>query len=460
MGYNAPIELRYNLLILEKHTLHFTDLGIDNRLETQLAHQGITQPTDIQAHAVPTALAGHDIFAQSKTGSGKTLAFLLPAVQRVMKQKALSKRDPRVLIVAPTRELATQVFTQLRLLIAGTNIKAIKILGGENFNDQIKALRNDPQFVVATPGRLADHLTKRTLQLSGLELLIFDEADRILDLGFTEQLKMINDLADHRLRQTLLFSATLDHAQVDALSRNLLKKPKQIMLSAANEQHSDIKQSLYLADHLDHKEALLEHFLNQDDVGQCIIFTATRADTSRLSEALCAKGFKAQPLAGDLAQNKRLDIMDAFSRENFKILITTDVASRGLDLLSVTHVINFDLPKHAEEYVHRIGRTGRAGFKGSALSLVGPKDWPSYLAIKAFLNDELKFDSVDGLKAKFKGIKEKKPVAVLATEKTVAAKKPVFKRKAKPKKPSAPIKAPINIDGDTPMRRRKKPEQE
>jgi superfamily II DNA/RNA helicase len=440
--------------------VQFTDLGIDTRLETQLAHQGITQPTDIQAHAVPTALAGHDIFAQSKTGSGKTLAFLLPAVQRVMKQKALSKRDPRVLIVAPTRELATQVFTQLRILIAGTNIKAIKILGGENFNDQIKALRNDPQFVVATPGRLADHISKRSLQLSGLELLIFDEADRILDLGFTEQLTLINEQANHRLRQTLLFSATLDHAQVDALSRNLLKKPKQITLSAANEQHSDIKQTLYLADHLDHKEALLEHFLNQDNVGQCIIFTATRADTGRLSEALNAKGFKSVALAGDLTQNKRLDIMDSFSRENFKILITTDVASRGLDLLSVTHVINFDLPKHAEEYVHRIGRTGRAGFKGNALSLVGPKDWASYLAIKSFLNNELYFASIDGLKAKFKGIKEKKPELVVAKEKIAAVKKPLFKRKAKPKKPSAPIKAPMNIDGDTPMRRRKKPEQE
>ncbi|GAA65398.1 MULTISPECIES: DEAD/DEAH box helicase [unclassified Pseudoalteromonas] len=440
--------------------MHFTDLGIDTRLETQLAHQGITQPTDIQAHAVPTALAGHDIFAQSKTGSGKTLAFLLPAVQRVMKQKALSKRDPRVLIVAPTRELATQVFTQLRLLIAGTNIKAVKILGGENFNDQIKALRNDPHFVVATPGRLADHLKQRSLQLSGLELLIFDEADRILDLGFTDQLKLINELADHRLRQTLLFSATLDHAQVDALSRNLLKKPKQIMLSAANEQHSDIKQTLYLADHLDHKEALLEHFLNQDNVGQCIIFTATRADTSRLSESLNSKGFKSVALAGDLTQSKRLDIMDAFSRENFKILITTDVASRGLDLLSVTHVINFDLPKHAEEYVHRIGRTGRAGFKGNALSLVGPKDWTSYLAIKSFLNDELSFAAVEGLKAKFKGIKEKKVAPIKPTKKAVTANKPQPKRKAKPKKPAAPIKAPLNIDGDTPMRRKKKPEQE
>ena len=181
-----------------------------------------------------------------------------------------------------------------------------------------------------------------------------------------------------------------------------------------------------------------------------------------MSEALNAKGFKSVALAGDLTQNKRLDIMDSFSRENFKILITTDVASRGLDLLSVTHVINFDLPKHAEEYVHRIGRTGRAGFKGNAISLVGPKDWASYLAIKAFLNDELKFASIESLKAKFKGLKEKKPEAAWdkSKEKAAAVKKPAFKRKAKPKKPTAPIKAPMNIDGDTPMRRKKKPEQE
>ncbi|WP_421419688.1 DEAD/DEAH box helicase [Pseudoalteromonas lipolytica] len=441
--------------------MHFTELGIDTRLEKQLAHQGITQPTDIQAHAVPTAIAGHDIFAQSKTGSGKTLAFLLPAVQRVMKQKALSKRDPRVLIVAPTRELATQVYSQLRLLIAGTNISAVKILGGENFNDQIKALRKDPHFVVGTPGRLADHLGQRSLQLSGLELLIFDEADRILDLGFTEQVKMINELADHRLRQTLLFSATLDHAQVDALSRNLLRSPKQILLSASNEQHSDITQKLYLADHLDHKEALLEHFVKQDDVGQCIIFTATRADTQRLSQWLNDKGFKAQALAGDLTQTKRLEIMDAFSRENFKILITTDVASRGLDLLSVTHVINFDLPKHAEEYVHRIGRTGRAGFKGTAISLVGPKDWPSYKAIKSFLNDELSFFTVEGLVGKFKGLREKKADTVWKkAEEKISAKPVKPKRKAAPKKPKAPVKPPIDVDGFSPMRRKKKPEQE
>lgn len=438
----------------------FTDLGIDSRLAKQLSHQGIVEPTEIQSLAVPTALAGHDLFAQSKTGSGKTLAFLLPAVQRVIKQKALSKRDPRVLIVTPTRELANQVYTQCRLLIASHTMSVVKILGGENFNDQVKALHKDPHFVIGTPGRIADHLEHRSLQLGGLEMLIFDEADRMLDLGFKAQLDAINDAANHRLRQTLLFSATLDHAEVTATSRNLLKSPKTIMLSDAHEKHEDITQKLYLCDHLDHKEALLNHFLNSEKVGQCIIFTATRTDTARLSDLLVTKGIKAAALAGDMPQSKRLEIMDAFSRGQFKVLVTTDVASRGLDLLSVTHVINFDLPKHAEEYVHRVGRTGRAGFKGTAISLVGPKDWKSYLAVQSYLKDTLTFDQVEGLVGKFKGFRAEKPKAKEKSIKSDNARSLKKNTGAKPKRkqaPKKPIAAPIDIDAMSPLRRKAKP---
>ncbi|MEJ6476309.1 DEAD/DEAH box helicase [Pseudoalteromonas piscicida] len=439
--------------------MRFTELGIDTRLEQQLAHQGITEPTEIQAHAIPTALAGHDVFAQSKTGSGKTLAFLLPAVQRVMKQKALSKRDPRVVIVAPTRELATQVFSECRSLCAGTNIQVCKILGGENYNDQVKALRRDPHFVIGTPGRIADHVENRSLFLGGLELLIFDEADRMFDLGFEKQLDIINDSADHRQRQTLLFSATLDHTQVEASSRQLLKSPKRIMLSNAHQQHEDIKQALYFADHLDHKEALLKHFISQDAVGQCIIFTATRGDTDRLSKLLNEMSIKAVSLSGDMPQNKRLDIMESFSRGIYKVLVTTDVASRGLDLLSVTHVINFDLPKQAEEYVHRIGRTGRAGFKGHAISLVGPKDWDSYVAIKNYLDEPLRFEQVEGLVGKFKGLKQKPQQSKNRAENVVPKK--TTKPKKKPVKKSQPrkvIQPPIDIDGSMPLRRKPKPQ--
>ncbi|KID57123.1 RNA helicase [Pseudoalteromonas luteoviolacea] len=442
--------------------MRFSELGLDLRFEKQLEHQGINEPTEIQAHAIPTALAGHDVFAQSKTGSGKTLAFLLPAVQRVMKQKALSKRDPRVLIVAPTRELANQVFSQCRLLIAGTAMTATKVLGGENFNDQVKALRKNPHFVIGTPGRITDHLEQQSLRLSGLELLIFDEADRMLDLGFDKQLNAINNQADHRLRQTMLFSATLEHAQVEITAKSLLKSPKKILLSGSNEKHGDIQQALYFADHLDHKEALLKHFVQQDEVGQCIIFTATRQDTTRLSELLNEMDIKAIGLAGDLAQNKRLDIMDAFSRGIYKVLVTTDVASRGLDLLNVTHVINFDLPKQAEEYVHRIGRTGRAGFKGTAASLVGPKDWKSYKAIAQYLKEELSFHTVEGLEGKFKGFKEKPKKPAYKGKKPQKANKPEQKRKftKKPKAPKKPIAAPFDVDGHAPLRRKPKPTEE
>ncbi|CCQ11917.1 ATP-dependent RNA helicase VCA0061 [Pseudoalteromonas luteoviolacea B = ATCC 29581] len=441
----------------------FTDLGIDNRLAKQLSHQGIVEPTEIQARAIPTALAGHDVFAQSKTGSGKTLAFLLPAVQRVIKQKALSKRDPRVLVVTPTRELANQVYAQCRMLIASHTLSVTKILGGENFNDQVKALAKNPHFVIGTPGRIADHLSQRSMQLQGLEMLIFDEADRMLDLGFKAQLDAINEAADHRLRQTLLFSATLDHAEVGVTSRNLLKAPKSIMLSDAHEKHEDITQTLYLADHLDHKQALLTHFMKSEAVGQCIIFTATRSDTSRLSDLLNEQQLNAAALAGDMPQNKRLEIMDAFSRGQFKVLVTTDVASRGLDLLSVTHVINFDLPKHAEEYVHRIGRTGRAGFKGTAISFVGPKDWKSYLAIQSYLKDPLEFTQIQGLVGKFKGLKEPKPKA--PTKPTTNKKKPASAGKGKvkvnkPKIAKKPIAAPMDVDGMAPLRRKPKPNVE
>ena len=371
-------------------------------------HLGFEQPTDIQHQAIPVAMLGHDLIASSKTGSGKTLAFILPAMQRLMKNRPLSKRDPRVVILTPTRELAKQVFTQLRLFTTGTQFKAVLILGGENFNDQVKVLEKDPQFIVATPGRLADHLTQGHFYLNGLELLILDEADRMLDLGFSKQLKQINEAADHRKRQTLLFSATLDHAQVNDFALELLKKPKRIAIGSAHTEHKDISKRFYFADNLDHKQALLSHFLKSESYQQMIIFTATRSDTERLASELASDGLSTIALSGDLNQSQRNQIMDSFSKGHQKILVTTDLASRGLDLVNVSHVINFDLPKHTEEFVHRIGRTGRAGNKGESISLVGPKDWLSFKNIEAFLQQTFTFEKVNGLKAKFKGLKPKK----------------------------------------------------
>ncbi len=390
--------------------MQFSDFGLDSKIMSTVEHLGFNEPTEIQQQAIPAAMTGHDLIASSKTGSGKTLAFIIPALQRLLKNRALSKRDPRVVILTPTRELAKQVFTQLRMFTTGSQFKAVLILGGENFNDQVKTLEKDPHFIVATPGRLADHLTQGHFYLSGLELLILDEADRMLDLGFAEQLAQINKAADHRKRQTLMFSATLDHAQVNDFALALLKKPKRIAIGSAHTEHKDITKRFYLCDNLTHKEKLLEHFIKNEDHQQMIIFTATRADTDRLSTMLTEQGLSTVALSGELNQGQRNQIMDGFSKGQQKILITTDLASRGLDLINVSHVINFDMPKHTEEFVHRIGRTGRAGSKGESISFVGPKDWLSFKNVEGFLQQKLNFTAVKGLKAKFKGLKPKKVI--------------------------------------------------
>lgn len=434
--------------------MHFKDFGLDKRLLTCIEHLGFTEPTEIQQQAIPAAMTGQDLIASSKTGSGKTLAFLLPAMQRIIKNRALSKRDPRVLILMPTRELAKQVFSQLRLLTAGSQFKAVLVLGGENFNDQVKTLEKDPQFIVATPGRLADHLSQGHFYLKGLELLILDEADRMLDLGFAKQLAQINQAADHRKRQTLMFSATLDHAQVNEFALTLLKKPKRIAIGSAHTEHKDIKKRFYFCDNLGHKQQLLDHMLKNEVYQQMIIFTATRADTERLSTELSAQGLSTVALSGDLNQSQRNQIMDGFSKGQQKILITTDLASRGLDLTNVSHVINFDLPKHCEEYVHRIGRTGRAGSKGDAISFVGPKDWTSFKNIETFLQQSMNFDRVDGLEAKFNGVKAKKATKTSSDAKS-ANKKATKTSKSLPRKTSNNTFHVAKDVGDLPVLRKK-----
>ncbi|GLT13559.1 DEAD/DEAH box helicase [Vibrio algivorus] len=417
--------------------MQFKDLGLDNRLLKNLQHYNFAQATDIQRQAIPVAIAGKDLLASSKTGSGKTLAFVLPMLHKALKTKALSAKDPRGVILAPTRELAKQVFGELKAMLGGLSYTGTLIVGGENFNDQVKALRKYPKFIVATPGRLADHLEHRSLYLEGVETLILDEADRMLDLGFAPELRRIHNAAKHRRRQTLMFSATLDHAEVSGLSNEMLSDPKRISIGLSAEEHKDIDQSFYLCDHLDHKEAILDRLLEEAEYKQVIIFTATRSDTERLTIKLNEKKLKAVALSGGLNQTQRNSIMSQFERAVHKILVTTDIASRGLDIANVTHVINFDMPKHTEEYVHRVGRTGRAGNKGTAISLVGPKDWVSFKNVETYLQQDLTFSVLDGLKGKFKGIKPRKPFvkkgatsAKKVTKKSNTVKKPVKRDKS------------------------------
>ncbi len=432
------------------------DLPIDQRLITSVSHLGFTETTQIQAEAVPIAVSGKDLLASSKTGSGKTLAYLLPAMQRVLKTRALTRRDPRVLILTPTRELAKQVYSQLRLLVSNTSIKSILVLGGENFNDQVKAIDKHPHFIVGTPGRIVDHLKKGLLHLPGLELLILDEADRMLDLGFAEQLTAINEAANHRLRQTLMFSATLGHGEVNEFAGHLLKSPIRIAVGEENQQHSEITQRFYLADNLNQKEKLLFHFLKEEKIDQAIIFTATRADTERLSAILIEKGMLAAALHGDLTQGNRNQIMDTFSRGKNKILVTTDIASRGLDLIHVSHVFNFDIPKHTEEYIHRIGRTGRAGELGDAISIIGPKDWDNFKKVESFVAQAITFDKVEGVNPKFKGLKPVQKKVVKAKKVVEDKRKPMAKKaKVSTKKQEHVFHESIDV-GAAPMRRKKR----
>ncbi|MEZ8369308.1 DEAD/DEAH box helicase [Vibrio splendidus] len=412
--------------------MHFKDLGLDNRLLKNLKHYDFKKATEIQSKAIPVAIAGKDLLASSKTGSGKTLAFVLPMIHKALKTKAFSAKDPRGVILAPTRELAKQVYGELRSMLGGLSYEATLILGGENFNDQVKALRKYPRFIVATPGRLADHLEHRSLFLDGVETLILDEADRMLDLGFAPELRRIANAAKHRRRQTLMFSATLDHAEVNDIANEMLDAPKRISVGVSNEQHLDITQKFYLCDHLDHKEAILDRVIEEAEYRQVMIFTATRADTDRLTDKLNEKKLKAVALSGNLNQTQRNAIMSQFERAVYKILVTTDVASRGIDIPNVSHVINFDMPKHTEEYVHRVGRTGRAGNKGDAISLVGPKDWDSFKRVELYLQQDLTFSVLEGLKGKFKGIKPRKPAFAKGGP---AKKKTSTQVKKTPKKP-------------------------
>lgn len=401
----------------------FNELPLDKRLLKALDTMQVSEATDIQQQAIPHALMGKDIFASSKTGSGKTLAFLIPAVQRLLSQKALSKRDPRALILAPTRELAKQVFSVARALSQKQGIQCTLIVGGENYNDQLKALRRNPHIVVGTAGRINDHLEARHMFLNGLELLILDEADRMLELGFEKALVNVHNSADHRKRQTMMFSATIDSADVDHMTSLLLTAPAKINVDKVATPHEDIHQRFYFADGVSHKDQLLLKAIELSGRDQALVFTATKSDTERLAKHLQDNNISAAFLHGDLLQNQRSAIINEFGRGKIGILVTTDLASRGLDIANITQVINYDLPKFADEYVHRIGRTGRAGKKGDALSFVSQKDWRSFKAIQNRLEQRFDFSQIDGLVAKFKGMTAKPKLDTSKTKTKVKTQK-------------------------------------
>jgi len=351
----------------------FKELKLDPRLLEAIEKCGFTEPTDIQRKAIPVVLSGADLMASAQTGTGKTAAFVLPALQHLLRRSKKSGIGPRVLVLTPTRELAMQIAQNIRQFSRFSKISTGSIVGGMSYSPQLKMLRNRLDLLVATPGRLMDHMEQGKVDFSRLEILVLDEADRMLDMGFIDAVKDIA-AAIPRDRQTLLFSATLE-GRVLKIADQLLKRPQSIALVTNHDRHRSIRQHMHHADSKAHKHKLLAHHLENGQLTKTLIFTSTKRGADQLAKTLRSMDHKSAALHGDMSQNKRRQTVENLRKGRVEMLVATDVAARGLDIKDISHVINFDLPMVAEDYIHRIGRTGRAGATGCAISLVGSADW-------------------------------------------------------------------------------------
>lgn len=373
----------------------FEQLNLNSDLLRAIKACGFDAPTDIQRQAIPVALSGADLMASAQTGTGKTAAFVLPALQRLATPPKARGHGPRVLVLTPTRELAQQVAANIEQFGRFSRIRAGSVVGGMPYPPQMRMLERPLDLLVATPGRLMDHMERNRVDFGRLEMLVLDEADRMLDMGFVDAVNLIA-AATPPERQTLLFSATLEGRVLD-VARRLLRDPARIQLAASRDQHQSISQQLHQADDMRHKHRLLSHLIGQTDLSQAVIFTATKRGADRLAETLAQNGHTCAALHGDMGQGQRKRTVDRMRRGNLRLLVATDVAARGLDIKGISHVINFDLPMVAEDYIHRIGRTGRAGATGTAVSFVGPDDWGKLAGIERMLGRKLERDIIPGL---------------------------------------------------------------
>jgi len=345
----------------------FTDLHLDPLLLKSLELTQYQTPTAIQLQTIPLILAGHDVMGSAQTGTGKTAAFVLPLLHKLItSDKKDEQGTARVLILTPTRELAQQVFASFEKYANGTGIKGALAYGGASIGPQVKAMK-EAQVVVATPGRLLDHIIKGSITLSSIDSLVFDEADRMLDMGFIDEIKRILRHVP-RDRQTLLFSATFDDS-VFELSKKLLRDPKLVEVDKRNSAAVEVEQVIYAVDE-DRKRELMSHMIGMKNWRQVLIFTRTKQMADKLAKEMCKDGLKTESIHGDKSQGARDRALQNFKEGTTRVLVATDVAARGLDIVSLKYVINFELPYIAEDYVHRIGRTGRAGEQGLAMSLV------------------------------------------------------------------------------------------
>ena len=381
--------------------MSFENLNLHPLILKAIVDSGYSTPTPIQKQAIPELLAGHDILASAQTGTGKTAAFMLPALHRLAIPPKVHSRGPRILVLTPTRELALQVSEAAAKYGKHLyRVKVVSILGGMPYPLQNKLLSQPVDILVATPGRLIDHIQRGRINFSRLEMFVLDEADRMLDMGFIDDVEKIASAmpANH---QTLLFSATLD-SSIAKIAARLLKSPKRIQIATQRAKLDNIEQRLHYVDDLSHKHRLLDHLLRDMELKQAIVFTTTKRDANTLADNLSAQGHEASALHGDMNQRDRTRTLTKLRHGKLRVLVATDVAARGINVVGITHVINFDLPKFAEDYVHRIGRTGRAGASGIAVSFASGKDGINLKKIERFTGHQIASHVVPGLEPRYK----------------------------------------------------------
>jgi len=376
----------------------FASLDLHPSILKAIEEAGYTEPTPIQAKAIPSVMEGRDILASAQTGTGKTAGFTLPALNLLATPHESKSRGPRILVLVPTRELAAQVNDSARKYGKHIRARTVSIVGGMPYPLQNKLLSQPLDILVATPGRFIDHMERGRIDLSRLQMLVLDEADRMLDMGFMPDVERICEALPED-RQTLLFSATLE-GNIARIARDILNNPVTIQIAAQKEKHENIEQRIHHVDDMSHKNKLLEHLLIEPDVNQAIIFTSTKRHADLLADDLYAAGHRTAALHGDMTQGARNRTLTKLRHGDVKVLVATDVAARGIDVKGISHVINYDLPKFAEDYVHRIGRTGRAGSKGIAISFAANMDRHVLRKIEQYTGQKIEATVIEGFEPK------------------------------------------------------------
>lgn len=392
--------------------MSFSEFELDRRLEKGISQLGYQKPTKVQQLAIPEALEGLDILASAPTGTGKTAAFLIPAIQHMLDFPRNAPGFARVLVLAPTRELAYQIHEVCEGLCSHTELKVGVVTGGINYGSHRDIFEKNNDILIATPGRLIEYMDSESFHCENVEVLVLDEADRMLDMGFRGFMSRIAEEARNR-KQSMLFSATLEGRGIIEFSKQVLQEAARIDADAPRRERGKIIEWTYLADSLDHKLALLLSFLEQDEVEKAIVFVKTRERLDYLVQQLQSKEIYASYLQGDMPQDKRLKAVEKMKAGKSGVLVATDIAARGLDINDITHVFNFDLPRTADVYVHRIGRTARAGAKGFAVSFIEAHDMGILKKIERYTKQTFKHRKVKGLEPKHKEAKvpakKKKP---------------------------------------------------